>query len=59
MLIEKKMTKQMYGLEERMLEFSVQTIEVVEPLPNTRTGNQVAGQLLRSGTSPSPNDGED
>jgi hypothetical protein len=28
-------------------------------LPNTRTGNHIAGQLLRSGTSPYPNDGED
>ena len=27
-------------------------------LPNTRTGNHIAGQLLRSGTSPYPNHGE-
>jgi four helix bundle protein len=30
----------------------------VERLPNTRAGNHVAGQLLRSGTSPLPNHGE-
>ena len=27
-------------------------------LPNSRVGNHVAGQLLRSGTSPYPNHGE-
>lgn len=52
------MTKQRYDLEERLLEFSVRTIKIVEQLQNTRTGNHVAGQLLRSGTSPYPNHGE-
>ena len=36
----------------------MQVIEIVEQLPNTRTGNHIAGQLLRSGTSPYPNHGE-
>jgi four helix bundle protein len=44
--------------EERLLEYSVRIIKIVEQLPNTRTGNHVAGQLLRSGTSPYPNHGE-
>ncbi len=52
------MTKQRYDLEERLLEFSVRIIKIVEQLPNNRTGNHVAGQLLRSGTSPYPNHGE-
>jgi four helix bundle protein len=52
------MTKRRYDLEERLLEFSVRIIKIVEQLPNTRTGNHVAGQLLRSGTSPYPNHGE-
>ena len=47
-----------YDLEERLLEFSVRIIKLVEQLPNTRAGNHVAGQLLRSGTSPYPNHGE-
>jgi four helix bundle protein len=47
-----------YDLEERLLEFSVRIIRLVEKLPNTRIGNHVAGQLLRSGTSPYPNHGE-
>jgi four helix bundle protein len=53
-----KMKKQTYDLEERLLEFSVRIIKLVEQLPNTRTSNHVAGQLLRSGTSPYPNHGE-
>ncbi len=47
-----------YDLEERLLEYSVRIIKIVEMLPNTRTGNHIAGQLLRSGTSPYPNHGE-
>ncbi len=50
------MTK--YDLEERLLEYSVRIIRVVEQLPNTRVGNHIAGQLLRSGTAPYPNHGE-
>jgi len=52
------MTKDKYDLEERLLEYSVKIIKLVEQLPNTRAGNHVAGQLLRSGTSPYPNHGE-
>ena len=47
-----------YDLEERLLDFSVQVIKTVEQLPNTRAGNHVAGQLLRSGTSAYANHGE-
>lgn len=50
--------KQKYDLEERLLEFSVRIIKIVEQLPNSKTGNHVAGQLLKSGTSPYPNHGE-
>ena len=52
------MNKKKYDLEERLLEYSVRIIKIVESLPNTRTGNHVAGQLLRSGTSAYPNHGE-
>jgi four helix bundle protein len=47
-----------YDLEERLLDFAARIIRLVEQLPNTRAGNHVAGQLLRSGTSPLPNHGE-
>ena len=52
------MKQQIFDLEERLLEFSVRIIKVVEQLPNSRIGNHVAGQLLRSGTSAYPNHGE-
>ena len=47
-----------YDLEARLLEYSARIIRLVERLPNTRAGNHIAGQLLRSGTSPLPNHGE-
>ena len=53
-----KMKKQTYDIEERLLEYSVRIIKIVDQLPNTKAGNHVGGQLLRSGTSPYPNHGE-
>jgi len=47
-----------YDLEERLLGFASTVIDVTEKLPNTRSGNHIAGQLLRSGTSPYGNHGE-
>jgi four helix bundle protein len=51
-------TRRKYDLEDRLLEFAVQVIELTEALPNTRAANHLAGQLLRSGTSPYGNHGE-
>jgi four helix bundle protein len=47
-----------FDLEERLLEFASAIIDLSETLPPTRAGNHVAGQILRSGTSPYPNHGE-
>jgi four helix bundle protein len=47
-----------YDLEDRLIDFAVRIIDLVETLPNTRDGNHVAGQLVRCGTSPAPNYGE-
>lgn len=47
-----------YDLEERLIQFALLIIDTVEMLPNTRAGNHIAGQLLRSGTSPAFNYGE-
>lgn len=47
-----------YDLEERLINFAVKIIDVVESLPKTRAGNHLAGQLVRSGTSPALNYGE-
>ena len=44
-----------YELGERLLEFTIRIIKLVEQIPNTRTGNHIAGQLLRCGTSSGPN----
>ncbi len=52
------MSEQKYDLEDRLLDYSVMIIKIVEKLPKSRTGNHVAGQLLRSGTSAYPNHGE-
>jgi four helix bundle protein len=45
-------------LEERLIDFAVQIVGVVESLPGTKAGSHIAGQLIRSGTSPAPNYGE-
>jgi four helix bundle protein len=47
-----------YDLEDRLLELAVQIVELTEALPDTRALNHIAGQLLRSGTSPYGNHGE-
>jgi len=45
-------------LEERLIDFAVAIVGVVESLPNSKAGNHIANQLIRSGTSPAPNYGD-
>ncbi len=47
-----------YDLEERLIDFAVAISDIVDGLPSTRLGNYIAGQLIRSGCSPSLNYGE-
>ena len=47
-----------YDLEERLIVFSVLIIEIVDEMINTKAGNHLSGQLVRSGTSVSLNYGE-
>ncbi|MEM9280232.1 MAG: four helix bundle protein [Verrucomicrobiota bacterium] len=47
-----------FDLEDRLVEFAAQMIDVVDALPDTRAGRHLASQLVRSGTSPAPNYGE-
>lgn len=47
-----------FDIEDRLIDFAVKIIRIAESLPKTRTGNHIAGQLIRSGTSPAPNYGE-
>ena len=45
-------------LEERLIDFAVRIIRLSASLPRTSAGKHIAGQILRSGTSPAPNYGE-
>jgi four helix bundle protein len=44
-----------FDLEEPLIDFAVQVVELVEALPNTRVCNRLANQLVRCGTSAAPN----
>lgn len=52
------MEKRKFDLEDRFVDFACRMIDVVETLPNTRAGNYIAGQLIRSCHSPTFNYGE-
>lgn len=45
-------------LEERLIDFAVRIVKLSEALPKTPAGKHIAGQIMRSGTSPAPNYGE-
>ncbi len=45
-------------LEDRLVNFALLIIEIVNRLSNTKAGNHLGGQLVRSGTSPALNYGE-
>ena len=45
-------------LEDRLIDFAVIIVGVVEALPNSKAGNHIGNQLIRSGTSPAQNYGE-
>lgn len=45
-------------LEDRLINFAVRLIKLSNSLPDTPAGKHIAGQILRSGTSPAPNYGE-
>ena len=45
-------------LEERLIDFAVRVINLSASLPRTTAGKHIAGQIVRSGTSPAPNYGE-
>lgn len=45
-------------LEERLIDFAVRIVNLSARLPKTPAGKHIAGQILRSGTSPAPNYGE-
>ena len=42
-------------IQERLINFAVSIIQLADKLPKTTAGRHIAGQILRSGTSPAPN----
>jgi four helix bundle protein len=42
-------------LEERLISFAVLIVEILETMHDTKAASHLAGQLLRSGTSPALN----
>jgi four helix bundle protein len=47
-----------FDLEDRLIEFAVRILRLAQALPKTKVGNHIAGQIIRSGTSPASNYGE-
>ena len=45
-------------LEDRLIDFAVRIVKLSASLPRTPAGKHIAGQIMRSGTSPAPNYGE-
>ncbi|MEQ8524969.1 four helix bundle protein [Gracilimonas sp.] len=52
------MKKVKYDLQERLINFSVMILEIVDQLPKTVVGTHFAKQLVKSGTSPAFHHGE-
>lgn len=50
--------KQKFYLEERLILFAVNCIQIAEKLPRTFAGTHLGGQLTRSGSSPALQYGE-
>ena len=42
------MDKRKFDLEDRLVNFTCRMIDAVEALPNSRAGNYIAGQLIKS-----------
>jgi four helix bundle protein len=47
-----------YDREDRLVEYTCRMIDVVKSLPDSRAGNYIAGQLIKSCHSPAFNYGE-
>lgn len=57
--IQSSMVKEgSFDLKDRLIDYAVRVIRLSGALPSTKAGAHVAGQILRSGTSPAPNYGE-
>ncbi len=52
MKIQDKSKHKYESIEERLIQFSVDILNLTEDFPNTRAGNYFAGQMTRSGSAP-------
>jgi four helix bundle protein len=52
------MEKRTFDLEDRLVDYTCRMIDIVETLPKTRAGNNIASQLIKSCHSPTFNYGE-
>jgi four helix bundle protein len=52
------MANRVYDLEDRLINFAVEIITICDSIKPSKAGNHLAGQLVRSGTSPALNYGE-
>lgn len=52
------MTLKKYDLEDRLVSFTCDMIDLVDSLPDSRAGNYIAGQLIKSCHAPTFNYGE-
>ena len=52
------MKEKKFDLQDRLIDYAVRIMKMSEKLPNTKIGNHIRSQILRSGTSPVPNYGE-
>lgn len=53
---EKKKVR--FDLEERLIDFAVLIIQIADNMTNTRAGDHIGGQIVRSGTHPALHYGE-
>lgn len=47
-----------FDLEDRLIDFAVSIIQLSDNIISSKAGNHLAGQIIRSGTSPALNYGE-
>ncbi|MCX7001939.1 MAG: four helix bundle protein [bacterium] len=52
------MKERQFDLQDRFIDYAVRIIRLSAAIPESKAGNHICSQLLRSGTSPAPNYGE-
>ncbi len=47
-----------FDLEDRLIDYTIRISNIADEIENSKLGNHIAGQLIRSGSSPALNYGE-